>query len=352
MRIKVTDLREFFKRSSKIRSNGVLPIHDYLKIDFSREAVVITKSVSFAFCRHEIESESNDIETILVEEKRLSALVNSAEGEYITFEIKKDKILLSDSINEVSLKAENVEGFSKQPKQGDNETYILSESVISALFQAKSFIYVMQLDNNYGHVYCSNVGEDSYIFSTNGQALYLKKLTEKLPAFSLNPVACETLAPYETLVYYTAENYNCFDSGKTLFGFAKSEMKAPNFSPVVNNIDREKGITVNKDDLLKFTSLVNSFSFKVPIISIEPGEGSLALRYNEVDYQVDAQRDIEAVMNFSPEVFHWNTQFLEPVLKCFSTEKVTLHPGGPLYAVENPEEEGLTIGLIKVKYNN
>lgn len=349
MKIKVSDLKEFFKRSSKIKSNGIIPIYDYLLFEFVPNRVTIAKSNGNIFCKHTIDEPGAHNQAFFVEEKRLVALVNNAKGEYITFKVSGNKTVLKDERNEVKVEAPHdmkVSLFQKFPDTEGAEKTILNPGVLSALFEARSFASVVE--SNFGFVYAHKKETGFYVYASNGHLIYLRKFEEELPDLALLPETCSIIATYPHLEYFTSDNYDLFDTGKTLYGFIKTTYRAPEYFHIIKNIDQSQFLTVKKEEVLSFCELVKSLSVhSYEIIKFEAADEGLFAKYEEIEYNVEAEKTIELKKNFWPEGFALNNALFTQILKCFPTEEITLSPspGQKIFGVIAPEEEGLIIAI-------
>lgn len=351
MKIKVVDLKEFIKRSAKITSNGIIPIYDYLLFEFNKESICITKTNGQTYCKHEIDNDGNEVCSLLIEEKRLTSFVNNTGGEELTFKIKNKQVEISDSVNLVSVPTEEVSLFPAFPEQGNsNEAVSISSEVIKSLNEAKQFRFNGKYETNYSYIYVSKNEIGSFVFATSGNVFYLKKFEEDLPAFSLSPESCSMLLPYSNVLYYSSNNYNFFNTGKTIFGFIQSELKSVDFRPVLNSVNRSEWLEIDRKDFVDFSDLVLSFSFLVPIIRFSfSGENVLA-NYSEENYNVNAERLISAKKNFEADSFNFNASFINMALRCFTGEKIKAFPAFKSYCFESEEEKGLSIVVAIVHY--
>lgn len=354
MKIKANDLKEFFKRSGKIKSAGIIPIYDYLLIECGKESVSITKTNGYTFCKHIAEEDNDTQDKFIIEEKRLSALVANDEGEYIYIERKGGKIVLKDKVNKVLLPDDQKpEHFPKFPDNDHKEKTLLNTEVLAALFEGKNFVLSLEVDTNFSFVYVVKKDGKFYVAATNRNILYLRKINEALPQFAVSSEACSIISAFNHVEYYPAGNYDFFDTGKTVYGFIRTTFKAPDFWPIIGSIEADKTIKVSKEAIASFMKLVNSTSVKkIPIVRFEAQDKALLLSYDESEYNADAEREIEIEKNFWPEVFHLNASFVALILKCFRTDNVFISPntGNYLFAFTHPEEKGLTVGICPVKY--
>jgi DNA polymerase III sliding clamp (beta) subunit (PCNA family) len=357
MKIKVSDLKEFFKRSNKIKSNGVLPIHDYLLIESTPECVAITKSNGNMYCKHTIEEDNQGTEKLLVEEKRLSALVGNAKGEFIHFNTKGKKVTLKDAANEVKLEAMKeveVNAFKTFPESEGADRITLNPDVLAALFEARNFSAIVE--SNFHYVYAHKKEAGHFIYSSNGHLMYLRKFEEELPELVLSPEVCSIVCQFQSVQYYTAGNYDFFDTGATVYGFIKSEYKAPEYMQIIRSINQDEQITMNRAEVISFCELVSSLAVaKFPVLKFEEtAEDTLLMQYEESEYNVKTEREVKVKKNLWPETFAFNSGYLTQVLKCFTTEEVNLSANADqkLWCFTHPDEPTLTILIAKVLYLN
>lgn len=355
MKIKISELREFLKRSAKIKSKGIIPVHDYLLVEFDRETVSITKSNGNAFCKHTIEEDNEGKGVFLVEEKRVSALVANAKGEHLTFATKGKQVIVTDATNKLTLQGEDPKTFPAFPEMDDAKRFELDPQTLAALFEARNFTSI--IESNLHYVYCHERGGIHYIEATNQQVLYSKKFDRELPFLALSPETCGIVTSFDMVQYFSAGNYDFFDTSRTLYGFIKTEYQPVNFAPVYESIDRAQTLTLTKAPVVDFCALVSSLAtYKSPIIRfVDPqsGDNVLSGLYDEPEYNVDVQRVFEIQKDFDTKGFNFNVPQLTEVLKCFATDEVILSPDPKHHAwcLRHPEEEGLEIIMVSYQIN-
>lgn len=353
MQIKLSTLKDFFSKSAKIKSNGVIPIYNYLLIECDRENISIIKTNGNAFIKQCAEEENKAEEKYLVEEKRLVALVRNAKGDFINITAKGKKLILKDAANEIKLEAMdgvNFEAFPKFPGSEGAETFVLTPDVVSALFVARNF--AATLESNLHFVYALKFRGKNVVFATNRHILYLKEFEEEVPALALSPEICSIVCPFNSLEYYTAGNYDFFNTGNTVYGFIKTEYTAPDFSPIIDGIDFENKMTINKDELFSFCKLVESLAVKeIPILKFEENDGELLAYYEEAELSTETEK----VLKVEGEIicgFALNNGFLKQALDCIGTDDVVFHvrhSQKPI-GVTHPDEKGLTLLIMPVMF--
>lgn len=357
MKIKVSDLKDFLKKSNKIKSKGVIPIHDYLLIDFEKDSLSITKNNGNMFCKHTVEEDNESREKILIEEKRLTALVNNARGEFIHFSKTGKKIILNDDVNEVKLeqmKEVDINNFQTFPGSEGAQRILLNPEVLAAIFEAKGFCSALEataLSYVYAH---KNVNGNFSVFATNAHILYLKTFEEEVPELVLSGEVCSIISTLQHVEYFSAGNYDFFDTGKTVYGFIKADMhKLPDYMSIIRQIEDGVNFTTNKNELLSFCELINSLAVKeLPIIKFDEVENDLLAQYGEEEYNATTEKKIVVKKNFSPKPVAFNNGYLTQVLKCFATEDIVFSAAQNerFYSLTNPEEKGLTIIIMPVMY--
>ncbi len=364
MKIAVTELREFFKRTSKIKTNNILPVYGSILFEFTKECVYLTKTNGFSFCKHEIESEENEEGIFAIEEKRLTPLVNNAVGEFIEFKLKTKKAIvaekeqiitiavISDDENTSSIQVIDHTAFPSFPEQNkSSEPVYLNNDVIKSLNEAKSFCFVANVETSYSYVYLSKKNGGNFIFSTTGQIFYLNKIEDELPEFSLSPESCSMLLPYTNIMYYKAGNYNFFNTGKTVFGFIQSRLNPPNFQVIIDAIDRTDFIELKRQQVIDFSELVLSFSLEVPVVIFSFEESGLVGSYSEAEYNVDTKRSLYVNKNHDADDFALNASFTHMALSCFTGENlkgyIVRDNNGKenSFCIESEENPGLSIVL-------
>lgn len=353
MKIKVSDLRDFFKKSAKIKSNGIIPIYDFLLFEFTCEAVSITKTNGNAFCKYTVTQDTETKGQLLIEEKRLSALVNNAKGEFVHFKVKGKKITLKDDNNELSLQLnEEISAFQTMPESEGAEMVILTPDVLSALFEARNFASLVE--SNFHYVYAHKKGNEHCVFASNRTILYVRKFEDELPNLALSPEVCSIIASFGHVQYYSAGNYDFFDTGNTVYGFIKTTYTAPEYAPVINSIDTTQTLVLDKNEVLSFCELVNSLAVKeLPIIGFEASQDAgLLVFYKEPEYSVETEKLLPVERNFWPEDFSMNASMLKDVLKCFTSEKIVIATSGKqnIFGISAPEEKALTIAIAPVMH--
>src|SRR5687767_14247102 len=96
MKIKVSEIKEFFRRSKSIKNSSLLPILNYLKLESKDGEATLSKTNEKSYCIHQIECEGTGV-YLLNESKLLAAINNPQCGNEITIEEKGTQIRLVSS---------------------------------------------------------------------------------------------------------------------------------------------------------------------------------------------------------------------------------------------------------------
>jgi DNA polymerase III sliding clamp (beta) subunit (PCNA family) len=330
-------------------------MHDYLLIEFEKENVSITKSNGNMFCKHVIDQDSESNGKILVEEKRLSALVNNAKGEFITFKVSGKKTIIKDDINEVKLEAindVNVEAFQKFPDTQGTDRTILNPEMLSALFEAKNFASIVE--SNLHYIYTHELKGSHYVFATNRYLMYQRKFNEPLPQLALSADVCTIISTFQHVEYFTAGNYDFFDTGKTVYGFIKTEYRQPEYMNIINSLSESENFRLVKEEILSFCELVNSLAIsKFPLLIFDDADEKIVVHFDENEYNAESEKALDVQKNFSPKSFAMNCAYLTQALKCFTSDEIVFTPGENerIYGLTHPEEKGLLVMVCPVQVN-
>jgi DNA polymerase III sliding clamp (beta) subunit (PCNA family) len=354
MNIKVSDLREFFKRASKIKSNGVIPIYNYLLIESDKETVSITKTNGNYFVKHTVDQDNQDDEKILVEEERLSAFVKNAKGEFLTIKTKGKELTIKDGvIAPVQLGAEvDAKLFKTFPNIEGAERISLGPDLLAALFEARNFSSIVE--SNFHYVYTHKHEDGFYVYASNGQILYLRKFEEELPIVALSPEVCSIVCQFQSLQYFTLGNYDFFDTGATVYGFIKTTYQAPAYMHIFRSVRTEEVLTFNRSEVLSFCELVSSLAvMSFPyLVFEEKTEDALLMSFGEDEYNVSTEKELKVKKNYWPQSFAFNVAYLTQVLKCFTADELILSPGDKetMFGLTSAEDKGLTVIIVKLSF--
>ena len=113
MKLNVEQLKRFKANSASIKSNGIIPILDYLKFDKG----TVTKNAMGSFVIQKIDGCTK---SFLVDEKILMNFVAYTSSPTIDIEIKDGKVIMSDGSTKKISPTEPVENFPTNDESDDN----------------------------------------------------------------------------------------------------------------------------------------------------------------------------------------------------------------------------------------
>ena len=362
--IKTSELLNFFKRASSIKSSDFLPIYTYLKFDITKDGSKVCKSNGNSFIVHEIEIESKEKISFLIEEKILRTLVEKTSSKEITFEIKgfvtdaengsikKDNITFSDGLNKLKCQSPDAATHTLVPDTSKAKQILLPASVVESLYIAKTLATPrkdMKFWHSYVHIYPMGK-KKSAIVGTDQSMIYLKSFDAELPTLALETETCAVLGAYAEMNYSKHENYNLFDVGNSVFGFIDVESKCADLTPIFSIVDKKINFIINRKELIEYCEICMSINpgLLKPIISIvDAGKNKVFLKYENVESVRSNERTIDVKKTGKPDDFLFQAESMVSILKNLSYETVQFN--GPIknnYYITTEEDEAY-IGAIR-----
>ncbi len=347
VKISISELKEFLKRSRPIKPNPLMPVLGYLLLDCVGDKASLTKTNLHSYCRHEIDAEFEQNVTLLIDEKMLSALISNTDSDTITITPGEKIIVLSDGRSDVSFSREQHDVFPPFPNSvADSEPFDLPADVLYSIRAAISIINT-SVDNQFSYCFISPAGDKYDVFSTHTAfTFYRKQFETPMPAMTISPETGAVITMYESIRCYTSGNFSFFDCGKTVYGFVLSEYKAPPYQKILAQCKNEKYFEINRADLLQFCELILSSSpAQVPTASINDNAlAGVTFSHADDGFKVSAKMDFAVEKNFTVDRFDFNPKLLVPLLKTMDSETIRFSPmsaTGASYAIWSAEDTGL-----------
>lgn len=364
IKIKTSEVRDFFKRANAIKDNGILPIYAYIKFECKKDVGKLYKSNGNSFVVHDVELTADKEESIMVEEKMLIAITNKTSAEEITIESKKIKdsdrfdVTFTDGTQKLKSQSYNVADFSKIPEIGKEKSFLLPSDVISSLSLSKGCAKVdPKLKMWMCYVYIQSLGKKkSCIFGTNGVVMYYKTFDFDLPAITFELETCGIIGSFGELEYTFKENFHFFNAGKTIYGFINCEAKPPDISPIISQFDNKSNFTVSRKDLLDFcetVEFINNSALK-PIVYIkDAGKNAVQFSYANSEMARSNEITLDVKKTGKVEDFPVMSEYFVTLFKGLDFDSVRLC--GPIkhsYFVTSDEDPSF-IGMVReVMFNN
>lgn len=346
--VKSSSLKEFIRLSKGIKTNTIIPVFNYIQCKCIGDMMTLCKSNQETVVTHEIPAEFEQNITFLVDEKMLSAIVSSTQEE-VEFSISGNVIQIkSGEINmSLSIPANSLNVYPDPPTVMSDTSYLMSGKMLDEIGMAGSFL--SSLENNplsYCYILPSETG--SVVVGTDMHILYLSELGAELPIIVLSQEATSLVSAFESLQYFSCGNYNVFSAGKTTYAFIKPTYHALPYKSVLDRINSDGRIKVDRKELIRFCELSQSVStWKYTVATLTGSVDGLSLKLTEDTTSV--HRDISAEKTFTPGEFNFNTRLMVHVLKSFKSDRVSMQPivddRGAAYIIRE-EQEGDSMGFI------
>lgn len=366
IKIKTSELSSFFKRASSIKSSDFLPIYTYLKFECQKDTAKIYKSNGHAFIIHDIEVDSTEKKSFLIEEKMIRALVEKTNAKEITFEIKAsrkiehekevtvDNISFSDGLNKMKCQSPVHTIFTPIPAIKKEDQIVLPATVVESLFLAKSVSKTKESIKTWmAYVHINEVSKNNhFIVGMADGIMYFKKFNLELPSMILEPETCSTIGMYGEMNYSKSDNYHVFDVGITVFGFIHLETvsKAPDITVVTNQFDDKINFIIDRKELIGYCEICLSIRPGIlqPIISLtDGGKNKMVFKYENIESERSNERVFDVKKAGKPDDFLFLAEQMVDVLKNLSFETVQF--SGPIkqsYFITS-EEDADYIGAIR-----
>lgn len=277
--IQISQIKEFFSRAKNIKTETLIPVLAFLKLECNAGAMTITKANQHSMVTHELDGDFPD-QVILIEERSLGIVCDRAAGETIIVTKEGDKVTLKEGKYTQSFLTEAAETFSKIPDRTAPVAAALGKDVLQAIVSASKYISNGPLKSQYSFVYLQNSG----VYATDRQIFYSKTFEQEFPSLILNPVMCSVLNGLNLVEVSIEPTKYIFSTGKTVYAFSKEEYNAPSFAKIIDAVVKQEGpgFKVEKSSLLTFCEKASKLAGGyIDTVSMEEAEGDeLALNFS------------------------------------------------------------------------
>lgn len=261
----VKSVKSFKDKASNITNNKVLPICDYIRVQFHDGTCTMTKTNTFAFVVEQFDAEGKGDEEFLIPEKDFFAFVDHSDSGLIS--IKKDgkKVLLigdqskaptittEDSFPKLEVPEKEIADFSPALIKHIKTSAKMLANEVDATW--RSFLFVGRK---------MVIGCDGFVAFSNSCEIEDDIVLRKEVVHSLPDIGA---------IYKTNKSYDFFECGRSLYGFVKSEQKF---------FDMTKGIKIPESEAFELKR-ADLLSFNDWIISISKKPDSASVEWNHVD---------------------------------------------------------------------
>lgn len=362
VKIKVSDLKRFFASARNITGGTIISILDYLLVDCSGDTSTFTKSNLGSFIQYEMPAEFESAQTFLIEEKILSELLKSCDGEFLTISFNGALTVLSEGKKAYSFDASkiSIKEFPKTPDlAGNKEKFTLSSAILNSIKNASVISYKKEKISNPSYEYV-HLFENGDIICQNAFLAYTDNVSVKLPDISISNEACKCICELSEVNYFFTENYNVFSLGSITYGFVKEDVSKPAIRTHLNDLRLSGGVLFDVPEIVSFCeSSERIFSAQpfakfiiidnAPSLCFEAAERNI---YNKAELSTS---NIDDIPFFSGEPFEFAIQRMLIVLKSANSDKIKIStapsPQGYNYIFHNENSEyiGLLAGVKTLK---
>lgn len=307
-KVPVSDIRLLKKNASHIRKNGIIPILDYIKFDNG----TITKTNINEF----VVQESNFTGAFLVEERILFNFIEYTNATEISFTSDGKKIILSDGSQKTVSSQDEVDLYPiiEQPPK---ETVSLTDTILK-LFGAAAKYTMEDQDLRKTHVF---IGGDT-IIASDGFIAFYRKIDRELPKTAIPRNVAERVSSIDPADFSQTEKKLFFKTGKTLYGFQKTEATYIDMSGFFS-YKKLVSFHAPKAELIAFNEMCQSMSkIKICHPYLEISNGKLLMSAVDSDYGVDNEKEIDVIGELGDK-FQYDTVTLNRLLKTAPDDELT-----------------------------
>lgn len=251
--ITTKSVKSFKEKASKILSNNVLPIYDYVHIVFSDSICTMTKINNSSFVREEFEAEGKEDQSFLVPSIDLFSFVDHNPDQVISIKKVKNKILLiGDNSTTPCVTIEDEFPELEVPEETGVE---LSPIEIKSIKKASNMLAKEQFDTWRSHVFVGNntiSGSDGFIAYSVPCEVGLNIILRKEVINALPDVGA---------VYKHNKTYDFFECGMSLYGFKKSDQAFVDMAKMIK-IPKADPFILSKKEVVSFNDWILDVSKK------------------------------------------------------------------------------------------
>ena len=312
MKLNVEQLKRFKANSASIKSNGIIPILDYLKFDKG----TVTKNAMGSFVIQKIDGCTK---SFLVDEKILMNFVAYTSSPTIDIEIKDGKVIMSDGSTKKISPTEPIENFPTND-ESDDKPVTVDREVLESVGIASQFVIEEEAQTAKSFVFVGN----KHVCGSNGMIAYVDEFVEDLPQMILDKQIAYTISKYSTVKFSKNDSYIFFETDDLKFGFVKPEIAFFDESPF-GKFEATSSFTMNKSELVAINDMViNDTVSKIATASIYVKKNKLFFEMNDVGYEVNTTKQIDVDGN-DTEVFNYNPTLMNKLLKSIPDSEVTFN---------------------------
>jgi hypothetical protein len=350
--IPVSEVKKFISAAKPIKDSKMLPIYAFVKLVCEGSKAVFYKINGNSFVVCHVEADFKKDETLLIEEKTLFGFTQFSGGKEIIITKDGEKVTLDDGSRTISCKTFPVSHFSDIQEKSGEDSYTLTDEVLSSLFIAKAHIMppadeAMRAPASFVHM--AEVSKKFYVTAWNGHILYMKECKDSLPTLSLDPETISVIYRFQLCTYSRCGNYDYFDGGVICYGFIKPECKTPDISKIVSNLKQDVTFSMLRKPIVDFCEMVINVngSSVPPEVSIEPSSKTIVLKFQDVSGDQNAEESVPVTGKIGLEKeFLFQPKNMLTVLKDLGCETIRLSYVQRNLIITSEEEKGYSGSIM------
>lgn len=309
--LRVNELKRFFSNSNTIKSNGILPVLDFILIDNDR----IVKTNLNAYVEMKITPIGK---RMLVDEKLLQNIVKITSADTIEVILKDKKVFLSDGKNKPFFTLSDDSVYPEFPDSEKENEVTLKSDVLKAVGVAVKNV-------NSGDVITPGFNfvnlAYGYVYGAEHNKFYFRKFDD-LPTVLIDPLCANIISQFGEVRYYQRGNFDFYEVGSFLFGFAKTEATVINFVPFLEVISKGEYMEIYTKDLTDFLDLLSSMT---PSLTTTVDFKGNQLSFYDVDLEVGNDLTLEVEGTYRP-TYSFLPRILSSYVKSLNKEKIRISP--------------------------
>jgi hypothetical protein len=339
MILNTIQLKRFYANSSQIKSKGILPILDYIKISDD----VILKTNTEAFIKMDITPTGK---TFLIDENTLGKLLSITKSDIINVEVKDKRVCLNDGFNKAYFPLPDyADLYPEIPEIEKKEGVVLTESVLKSIGIASKNVAVGDVRPALN---CVNLHEN-FVFGTDTFKFYSKKF-DNLPSLSISPLAASIISQFGSATYYSQGNFNIFEIGSLVYGFAKEEVVVPDFVSFLKKCTKDEYMEMEVETVLSFIDFLQGTTSSKSVTCNFDGN---KVSFHDADLDKGNDVELETTGKFEMKK-SFLPRLISPLLKSIGKEYIRFSPmqeGQKGVTVWSDAEDDLLCILAEVEQN-
>lgn len=350
-----SELSEFIKRSRSIKSNGILPITDYIKIDVDGDALTLSKTNNAAFCVHEINvmTTTDEEKSFLIDEQTLVAMLSGGHDLFVELSHKKGKTKIvrgemkdDSQVPEASL-FPAIQAYDRDAAQE------IPADMLESIGLARGYVKT-GMEHNSMFVHVRKTKNHSYVCGSDGQVLYYKSFPGvKVGDLMLLPEAAAQLMVFENVAFAKCGNYDIFDCGKTIYGFIQTVMQPIDFEQFLTLFTTENIYTVNRKAILEacsYVAKVHPGNLAAEVKMRPSGREAVMLEYNNAEIDKNFQRKIAVKAPGEIVGFNFNPKLMIADLQELQYDEINFSQSDAKWMYLSSDEDKAWRGLLMGLY--